>query len=105
MILILPQQKNLTPITMNYINKLILVLNLNPSKWVKTPCMYLTTKKGIRSSGYGVNKAYAQILVLLLMNCMILSKSYKVFFPQQMVTIPTPRELLYRYSKIHHQQI
>lgn len=72
---------------MNYISRLILVLNLNPSKWLKTPCMYFTTEEDIKSSDIGV-RACTQILALLLMNSMILSKLCKFFFHQQMVTTP-----------------
>lgn len=77
---------------MNYIKRLILVLNLNPSKWLKTPGMYFTTEEGINSSGTGV-KACTQILAVLLMNSRILSKLCKFFFLQHMVTIPNLREL------------
>jgi len=76
----------------NYINRLILVLNLNPSKWLKTPGMYFTTEEGINSSGTGI-KACAQTLALLLMNSRILSKLCKFFFLQHMVTISNLIEL------------
>lgn len=44
-------KNNVTPITMNYINRLILILNLNPSKRLKTSCTYFTTEEMVKSLG------------------------------------------------------